>query len=132
MRIHVALVVLGLVGMIACSGAAQPAPALPSNTKTTDPATAPAPGQEVVTLRAVSQGDLNCYVEVTTAAGQEMTYRGVFDLCPGGERDASALIGKPVTFRMIHGSFPAPTCEGDPCCPDHEEAELVDEITAAP
>lgn len=81
------------------------------------------------TLKEVSQGDVACYVVVTDQAGAETTHPGSFDLCPGGAADASNYIGFPVTLTFMKGNLLAPECEGNPDCPETEEAEIVETIT---
>ena len=100
MRLPLAILLLAS----ACS-AKKPAPATPSSTPTGEPAAA-AP---VVTLKDLQNGDRACYVVVETGAGEE-SLEGDFDLCAGGSNDATALIGKRVTYTTQKANVLAASC----------------------
>jgi hypothetical protein len=57
---------------------------------------------------------------------------GDFDLCEGGSHDASALIGKQVTYTTKRGKVLAASCEGNVDCGKSDDVDLVVTITAAP
>lgn len=85
-----------------------------------------------VTLVRLENGDRACYVIYKGADGEEKSQEGSFDLCEGGSQDATALIGKQVTFTTAQGKVQAASCEGNPECSDSDVVELVMSITAAP
>ena len=115
---HASLLLI-LLAATACGGS-----------KKTPAGPAPSAGP-VGTLDELQNGDRACYVVVTTDAGQQ-SIEGDFDLCPGGERDASALIGQRVTWTTEKAKVLAADCEGDVDCGRSDEVDLVTAITAAP
>jgi hypothetical protein len=70
-------------------------------------------------------------LQVDTGAG-EQSLEGDFELCAGGGSDATALIGKPVTYTTRRANLPAASCQGKADCTDSDEVDLVVSITAAP
>jgi hypothetical protein len=76
-------------------------------------------------LVSLQNGDAACYVEVEGAGGLQ-THHGDFDLC----QSATALIGAEVALEFGTGRVIAPSCQGDPECPDSIEVQLVVGITA--
>ncbi|HVV84676.1 MAG TPA: hypothetical protein VHE35_16535 [Kofleriaceae bacterium] len=109
-----------LAPLAACGGSKHPAPAAPTH------AAGP-----VGTLRDLQNGDRACYVVVDTDAGQQ-SIEGDFALCAGGDHDATALIGKRVTWTTTKQSVLAAECEGDESCGKSDEVDMIDSITAAP
>jgi hypothetical protein len=91
----------------------------------------PPPGPAPVTLEALEPGDRACYVVVATPAG-ERSLEGDFDLCPGGAHDASALIGRRVTYTTKKANVLAASCQGAPDCTESDEVDLVVTLQAAP
>jgi hypothetical protein len=69
-----------------------------------------------VTLVSVKADGGSCVAVVRDAAGEENSHAAAAELCPGGAKDASALVGKPVKLEM--GS--APAAEG-PALPPGED-----------
>jgi hypothetical protein len=104
-----------LVG--ACASSGTPAP------KT------PAASTSAVTLVHLENGDAACYVLVKQADGTERSLQGSFELCEGGEHDASALIGKQVTYTTEKENVLAAECQGDMDCGKSDEVELVVTLT---
>jgi hypothetical protein len=88
------------------------------------------PPQDVVTLTEVSQGDAACYITVDDG-GESVTHPGSFVLCPGGEADAAALVGKEVVLTFEKAQMMAGSWGGDPECPDTEEVDAVMRIELA-
>jgi hypothetical protein len=117
--------------LVACGGGKADAPATDNTTPEAPAGKMPASGGQPVTLVEVSQGDMACYVVVKTAEGEDVTHPGTFDLCPGGEADASALVGTQVILTITKQNMMAGSCEGNPECPDTEEVDAVTAITAA-
>lgn len=106
------------------AGAPTPEAEAPDDAETEAPADA---GAGITgKLKELQNGDAACYVVLEGADG-EATYPGDFDLC-GPE--ATGLVGKAVKLRTEKGKMMAPTCEGDPECPDTVEVERVVEIVA--
>lgn len=128
------LVLVAALNLLACSGTETPAPAtLPETAPTapvaeapTAPAAAPA---STVSVVSVVSGDAACYVELKAADGATTTYSSDFELCPGGSKDATPLIGKSVaaTFETI--TVQSPECQGDPACTKTVEAQGVATLT---
>ncbi len=92
----------------------------------------PAPASEAVTLKELQNGDRACYVLFTTAKGEDSSMEGDFELCQGASKDASALIGKKVTYKAKKGKVLAASCQGDVDCGKSDEVDVIYEITAAP
>lgn len=69
---------------------------------------------------------------VLDVGGQEQSLEGDFDLCAGGAKDATALVGKQVTYTTRKANVQAASCEGNPECTDSDEVDLVITITEAP
>lgn len=82
------------------------------------------------TLASLVNGDRACYVELTFPGGGA-TLLGDFELCPGGTKDASALIGKEVKYVTEKSNVQAASCEGSDSCTDTEEVDLVISVTDA-
>jgi hypothetical protein len=80
-------------------------------------------------LVSVTSGDSACYV-VINIAGQEKTMPGDFNLCPGGERDATTLAGKQVKFETKKGQVASASCQGDPTCKQMDTVDIVETVTA--
>src|SRR4051812_5330360 len=81
------LSIITVAAALAACGGSKPAPAAPAPTS--------GPGG---TLKELQNGDRACYVVVTTDTGEDQSIEGDFELCPGGARDASALIGRKITW----------------------------------
>lgn len=114
-----------LVLAASCGGKATPA-APPSGR-----GGAPAPAAAAVTLKELQNGDAACYVVVVDGT-EEKSLPGDFELCQGGKRDATALIGKKVTFTTEKQNVLAASCEGNVDCGKSDQVDLVTTITAAP
>ena len=122
------LLALALVSVLAaCGGSKSSATA----TTPTTPAAPAAAAGGTGTLTGVENGDRACYVNVTTDAG-EQSLEGDFELCAGGSKDATALVGQRVTWTTHKDTVLAADCEGDMDCGRSDEVDLVDSITAAP
>lgn len=118
-------ILLTLAASTALAGAA-----CGGKTSAASPTPAAATGP-IGTLTRLENGDRACYVILTTAAG-ERSIEGDFDLCPGGSKDASALIGQPVTWTTRPAKVLAAACEGDMDCGKSDDVDLVDTITPVP
>ncbi len=81
-------------------------------------------------LVALQAGDAACYVELETSGGS-LTLPGSFELCGGGNADATSLIGVIVTYTTERTNILAASCQGAPDCADTEDVDLVTTITAA-
>ncbi|MCX5741066.1 MAG: hypothetical protein NT062_01050 [Proteobacteria bacterium] len=121
------IVVLALV--TACGG--KPAP---SSTPATPAATATPTSGKAVTVKLVSltNGDRACYVAIERADGTSDSLEGDFDLCGGGTKDASAAIGKQITYTTEKANVLAASCQGDVDCGKSDQVDLVTTITLAP
>ena len=82
-------------------------------------------------LKELQNGDRACYVILTTDNG-EQSIEGDFELCPGASRDASALIGKAVSYRTEKANVLAESCQGDVDCGKSDQVDMIVELTAAP
>ena len=89
-----------------------------------------AAGPAAVKLIDLQNGDSACYV-VVQAGKSERTLAGDFDLCPGGPKDASQLIGKMVTYATRPGTVQAASCAGDPACKKTDTIDLVIRLAPA-
>jgi hypothetical protein len=78
---------------------------------------------------SVTSGDASCVV-VLNVGGKEQTMPGDYNLCPGGERDASKLAGKQVSYTTQPGNVAAASCQGDPDCKATDHVNIVQTITA--
>jgi hypothetical protein len=121
--------VMGILMMAAACGSASKATTTPGGADE-GPATA-VDAAATGTLRALDAGDTACSVTIETPDGEVMMPAG-FELCPGGERDATALIGQAVTWTTEKGNVLAAECEGDMDCGKSDEVELIVTLTAAP
>ena len=121
MQQQVTLSVLVAATLLGCGGNA-PSPAAPTPT---------APAGPVGTLKELQNGDRACYVVVDTADG-ERSIEGDFELCPGGGRDATALVGQRVTWTTAKANVLAASCEGDMDCGKSDEVDLITTISPAP
>ena len=119
MRSSIVLLILAA----ACGGKAKPADP-PSGSGAASAAAA-------VTLKELQNGDAACYVVVVDGT-EEKSLPGDFELCKGGQHDASALVGKRVTFTTRKQNVLAASCEGNVDCGKSDEVDLVVTITAAP
>ncbi len=54
---------------------------------------------------------------------------GDFELCPGGSRDATPLIGKHVTITTEKANIQSADCQGDPDCTKTDTVDLVKTLT---
>lgn len=112
-----------VVLLAACSKQSAPTPAAP-----TPP---PATSGPVGTLKDLQNGDRACYV-ILDIAGEEKSLEGDFDLCAGGPKDATALVGKRVTYTTERAKVQAASCEGKPDCTDSDEVDLVTTLSESP
>lgn len=119
-----ALVSIVLTSFAAC-GSSTPA-------TSTTPATGLSTEAPIGTLTALEQGDLGCYASIAQAGGEPEPHLATFDLCPGGEIDASALIDQRITWTTALLDVPAESCQGDPECTEYEKAPVIETISAAP
>ena len=110
---------------IACGGA----PAKTSPVDASPPASVPL--ADVVTLRALHDGDRACYVVFETASGQEKTQEAAFELCEGASNDATPLVGQRVRFTTKRQKVLAMECQGDPDCRKSDEVDLIIAIAPA-
>lgn len=117
-----------LLAVAACGGKAAT-----TSTTTSAPVTATPAGQVgPVTLVSLTNGDRACYVATKAADGTEASIEGDFELCPGGGKDASALLGKQVTYTTEKANVLAESCQGDVDCGKSDQVDMVVTITAAP
>ena len=117
-------IVLAFVVAAACGGKSKPSAPLSGSGGTAAVASA-------VTLKELQNGDAACYVVVVDGT-EEKSLPGDFELCKGGTHDASALVGKRVTFTTAKQNVLAASCEGNVDCGKSDEVDLVMTITAAP
>jgi hypothetical protein len=116
------LAVLTALSLAACGGSSK-APAAPAP----PPAAAPLTG----TLTGLENGDRACYVALDLD-GAAQSIEGDFELCAGGSKDATALIGQRVVVTRERANVLAASCEGDVDCGKSDAVDLVVSITAAP
>lgn len=116
--------VLVFVLAAACGGTSKSSAPLSGSGGTAPPASA-------VTLKELQNGDAACYVVVVDGT-EEKSLPGDFELCQGGKHDATALIGKRVTFTTEKQNVLAASCEGNVDCGKSDQVDLVMTITAAP
>ncbi len=83
-----------------------------------------------VKLLDLQGGDRGCYV-VVQAGNAKRSLEGDFDLCPGGAKDASRLIGKMVSYATRPGKVQAASCGGDPSCKKTDSVDLVVRLAPA-
>lgn len=114
------LVILTSCLLLGCGGK-RAAPAVAS----------PTAAGPVVTLKDLQNGDRACYVVVDTGAG-EQSIEGDFELCAGGGKDATSMIGTRVTYTTEKANVLAAACEGDVDCGKSDQVDLIVTITAAP
>jgi hypothetical protein len=103
----------------------------PATTTTANSGGGDAPAAPAGILKDLQNGDRACYV-ILEVDGQEQSIEGDFDLCAGGPKDATALVGKRVTYTTERANVQAASCQGDPDCSDSDAVDLVVTITAAP
>ena len=93
-----------------------------------------------MTLVSVNADGGSCVAVVRDTAGAETSHPAAAELCPGGGKDASPLVGKPVSLEMGSASMPdskLPSGEdpcrdiAPPCGGDASGAEMVVGITGA-
>ncbi len=118
--------VLSVLVVAACGGK-KAAPAAPGGAGAGEVA----PAGPVVTLKGLENGDRACYVVFDGPDG-EQSQEGSFDLCAGGAQDATALIGKRITFTTEKANVLAAECQGDVDCGKSDQVDLINTITAAP
>lgn len=105
--------------------------ARPAVTPSAPPVVTPsAPPADVVTLRALQNGDRACHVVFETGSGETKTHEGAFELCEGAENDASALVGQRVRFTTKRHNTFAMECRGVPDCIRTRVVDLI--ITIVP
>ncbi len=121
-RMRTSLAVLTALSLAACGGSSK-APAAPAP----PPAAAPLTG----TLTGLENGDRACYVALDLD-GAAQSIEGDFELCAGGSKDATALIGQRVVVTRERANVLAASCEGDVDCGKSDAVDLVVSITAAP
>jgi hypothetical protein len=101
--------------------------ACPKEAKTTEPTAKPS---APVTLLRLENGDRACYVVVQKADSTEDSLEGDFELCEGGQRDATSMIGKKITYTTKKANVLAASCEGNMDCGKSDEVDLVVTVTA--
>lgn len=116
------------LALVGCGGGGKPA----VKSGASPGAAKPAAAEQTATLVSLENGDRACYVALKQADGGERSMEGDFDLCPGNGKDASALIGKRVTWTTKTASVLAESCQGDVDCGKSDQVELVVTLTAAP
>lgn len=94
------------------------------------PEPAPEPAAAAPVLVSLTAGDVACYAELSEG-GNTRSAMADFAVCPGGEADASALIGKPVAFTTRPEKVLADSCQGDPECTDSQTVDLIVTLTGA-
>lgn len=82
-------------------------------------------------LKALHNGDRACYVVLDTPVG-ERALEGDLDLCDGGSRDVTPLIGRDIAYTTEPDRVQAMSCAGDPECTAYDEVDLVVTVQAAP
>ncbi len=122
---------LGRAARVAALLAAGCGPSTPAPAPPASPGPTAVPAATVVTLARLEHGDRACYVVVDGSAG-EQSLPGAFALCPGNESDASALIGRRVTYTTEPASVLAASCEGNPDCGKSDQVDLVTTISPVP
>lgn len=80
-------------------------------------------------LESLQNGDAACYVAIVEDSGAMQSWHGSFDLCAP---EVEALIGQRVVVELGEGRVMAPSCEGDPDCPDSITVPLATAVRAAP
>lgn len=123
----VQLLLLAAIGGVAFAVSA--GPAVPTSVQV--PAKKPAKASPVFTLKALVNGDRACYVVLANKAG-EKEREGAFELCAGGPDDASAMIGKRVTYTTERAKVTAASCAGNIDCGKTDIVDLIVTLTAAP
>lgn len=134
----------GLVGLTACSSSSRPTEPVATDaealtvaetapttdvatpdTATVDPTTmaADSVGASGV-LTALQSGDRACYV-VLGGTPQEQTFPGSFELCEGGVKDATKMIGARMKTRTERAAIAAESCQGSTGCTATDEVDLV-------
>jgi hypothetical protein len=88
------------------------------------------PSAAPVTLLRLENGDRACYVVFQTANNTEESMEGSFELCAGGQNDATPLIGKKITYTTKKANVLAAECEGNMDCGKSDEVDLIETITA--
>ncbi len=78
------------------------------------------------TLSSLQNGDVACYIALDGPLG-ELSWYGDFELC----QTATELVGRSVVVQIGDGRVIAPSCQGDPECPDHIDVQIVTEIRPA-
>lgn len=122
-RMRSSLAVLIALSLSACGGSSKP----PASTPETPAAAAPL----TATLTGLESGDRACYVSLDLD-GAVQSIEGDFELCAGGSKDATALIGQRVVVTRERAKVLAAACEGDVDCGQSDEVDLVVSITPAP
>ncbi len=124
----------------AAPGSAAPGSAAPDHVATTNlgsatavlaPATVPIKSGGVGTLKHLQNGDRGCYVTIENTHGTTSS-AGDFELCKGGQHDATQLIGKRVAIKMQARSVQAAACAGDPACTKTDTVNLIIGLNAVP
>ncbi len=135
----------GLVGLTACSSSSRPTEPVATDaealtvaetapttdvatpdTATVDPTTmaADSVGASGV-LTALQSGDRACYVVLDGGTPQEQTFPGSFELCEGGVKDATKMIGARMKTRTERAAIAAESCQGSTGCTATDEVDLV-------
>lgn len=81
-------------------------------------------------LSELQNGDRACYVVLDGGTPQEQTLPGSFDLCEGGAKDATKMIGTRINYRTERAAIAAESCQGAPDCAATDEVDLVVDLAA--
>ncbi len=85
----------------------------------------------MVTLKRLENGDRACYVVVDSGSG-EQSLEGDFELCAGGAHDATASVGKHITYETRKENVLAASCQGNMDCGKSDVVDLVVTIKVVP
>lgn len=108
---------------------ADPQPATPTQPDATNPAAPAFPTTGEGMLDGLELGDRACYVQLDVD-GTKHSAEGSFELCAGGSRDASTLVGKRVTWTTVRANVLAASCQGDVDCKESDAVDLVETLAA--
>jgi hypothetical protein len=123
------LLALALALVTGCGGKTQTTTTSNTTNTTTTPAVAANGGTG--TLKELQNGDRACYVVLVNEKGEEQSIEGDFELCAGGEHDATPLIGKKITYTTESANVQAESCQGNPDCTATDVVQAVNTITVA-
>jgi len=122
-HLALALLALALLALPACTSTNGPPAKAPSARHIASH------GSPTATLLALEKRDHVCWVRVLVATG-DGSFEGDIELCPGGIKDASGLIGRSVTTTTARVSARGVACEGNVDCEDAEWIDVIVTITS--